>query len=243
VNLAEILAANLVVMLGSVVQAASGVGAGFLMAPLIAWIDLGFLPGPMIFGSLALSGIMAWRERGAIDRANLPVIFAGILAGSLPGGWILSSVSGDALGIVFGAVILAAVALTASGLSIPLNRRNALTSGFISGVMGTSTGIGAPILAILYQRQAPALVRATLAYLYTGASLMILVVLAAYGEFGVAEIGRGLSLVPGFLVGYALANSLRHRLARFGARGPVLAVSAVAALALLARGLAPLLTN
>lgn len=242
-NLTEVLAANLVVMLGSVVQAASGVGAGFLMAPLIAWIDLGLLPGPMIFASLALSGIMAWRERGSIDRANLPVIFLGILPGSLAGGWILSSVPGNALGIVFGTVILLAVALTASGLDIELNRRNALVSGMIAGAMGTSTGIGAPILAILYQRQAPALVRATLAYLYTGASLMILAVLAAYGEFGATEIVHGLGLVPGFLIGYALANSLRHRLAGLGARGPVLAVSAIAAVALLARGLAPLIAG
>lgn len=230
---ATLLAANLAVAIGSIVQAASGVGAGFLMVPLIAWVDLELLPGAMICGSLALSGIMAWRERGAIDRANLPAIFLGILAGAVVGGWVLSRVPGEQLGMVFGSVILLAVALTASGLNIPLNRTSALISGVVSGAMGASSGIGAPILAVLYQRESGPTVRATLALLYTGASLMILAVLALFGEFGRQDLVSGVMLMPGFLFGYWLANRWRHRLSGLGSRGPVLMVSALAAGALI----------
>lgn len=234
-SLLDLVAASLAVAIGSIVQAASGVGAGFLMVPMIAWVNIELLPGPMICGSLALSGIMAWRERGAIDQNNLPVIFLGIFAGSLVGAWVLSRVPADQLGLVFGTVILLAVALTASGLKVPLNRASALVSGTISGAMGASSGIGAPMLAILYQRESGPTVRATLALLYTGASLMILVVLAAFGEFGGADLANGVALMPGFLLGYWLANRWRHRLAGLGSRGPVLVVSALAAVTLIGR--------
>jgi len=232
-NLFELLAASLAVAIGSIVQAASGVGAGFLMVPMIAWVDIGLLPGPMICGSLALSGVMAWRERGAIDRGNLPGIFTGIFAGAVVGAWVLSRVPVEQLGIVFGTVILLAVALTASGLNVPLNRTSALISGTISGVMGASSGIGAPMLAILYQHESGPTVRSTLALLYTGASLMILVILALFGEFNGVDLANGFALMPGFLFGYWLANRWRQRLAGLGSRGPVLLVSALAALALI----------
>jgi uncharacterized membrane protein YfcA len=232
-SLLDLLAASLAVAIGSVVQAASGVGAGFLMVPMIAWVNIELLPGPMICGSLALSGVMAWRERGAIDRDNLPTLFLGILAGSFVGAWVLSRVPADQLGAVFGTVILLAVALTASGLNVPLNRTSALVSGTISGAMGASSGIGAPMLAVLYQHESGPTVRATLALLYTGASLMILAVLALFGEFDTADLGNGIALMPGFLFGYWLANHWRRRLAGLGSRGPVLVVSALAAATLI----------
>jgi len=109
-------------------------------------------------------------------------------------------------------VILLAIALTISGLDIPLNRRTALTAGMISGAMGASTGIGAPVLAILFQHASGPMVRSTLALIYTVASLMILAVLALFGRFGPAEAGTGMLLMPGFLAGYWVANRLRHRL-------------------------------
>ncbi len=236
-SLTDLLAATLAVAIGSVVQAASGVGAGFLMVPMIAWVNIELLPGPMICGSLALSGVMAWRERGAIDQGRLPVIFFGILAGSVVGAWVLSRVPGEQLGIVFGTVILLAVALAASGLNVPLNRTSALVSGTISGAMGASSGIGAPMLAILYQRESGETVRATLALLYTGASLMILVILALFGEFDEVDLANGVALMPGFLFGYWLANRWRHRLAGLGSRGPVLVVSALAAVTLILKSL------
>lgn len=233
----ELLAANLAVATGSIVQAASGVGAGFLMVPMIAWVNIELLPGAMICGSLALSGIMAWRERGSIDRGNLPAIFSGIFAGALAGAWVLSRVPVEQLGIVFGTVILLAVALTASGLNVPLNRTSALISGSISGAMGAASGIGAPMLAILYQHESGPTVRSTLALLYTGASLMILAILALFGEFGAVDLANGVALMPGFLLGYWLANRWRQRLAGLGSRGPVLVVSALAAVTLIVSSL------
>lgn len=234
-TLFDFAAATAAIAFGSVVQAASGVGAGFLMVPMLAFIELSLVPGPMIFASLSLSGIMAWRERGAIDRDNLAPMFTGLVPGCALGAWIISIVPGDQLGIVFGVVILLGIALTVSGLDLPLNRTTALLAGGVAGTMGASSGIGAPVVAILYQHASGARVRSTLALIYTVASLLILVALAAFGRFGAAEIQAGLALVPGFLVGYWVANRLRSRIDRLASRPVVLGVSAAAAVALLIR--------
>jgi uncharacterized membrane protein YfcA len=233
----EALAATAAVALGSVVQAASGVGAGFLITPLLAFISLDLVPGPVIFASLSLSGLMLWRERGAVDRQRVPVIFAGIALGSVAGGWVLANTPPDRLGVIFGTVILLAIGLTSLGLEPRPDRRTALAAGMVAGAMGTSTGVGAPALAILYQRDSGPRVRATLALLYTMASLFILLVLAAYGQFGTRDAANGLALIPGHLLGYAAANRYRHQLDGRATRPLVLGVSGIAALALLARGL------
>lgn len=236
-TLFELAAATAAIAFGSLVQAASGVGAGFLMVPMLAFIDLSLVPGPMIFASLSLSSIMAWRERGAIDRDNLVPLFTGLVPGCALGAWIISVVPGDQLGIVFGVVILLGIALTVSGLDLPLNRNTALVAGGIAGTMGASSGIGAPVVAILYQHASGACVRSTLALIYTVASLLILLALAIFGRFGAAGIQAGVALIPGFLIGYWLANRLRSRVDRLASRPVVLSVSAAAAIALLIRSL------
>ncbi len=236
-TLFEFVAATATIAIGSIVQAASGVGAGFLMVPMLAFIDLGLVPGPLIFGSLVLSGIMAWRERGAIDSDNLAPMFMGLLPGCALGAWIISIVPADQLGIVFAIVILLGIAVTTSGLNLPLNRLSALVAGGVAGTMGASSGIGAPVIAILYQHASGARVRSTLALIYTFASLLILVALAVFGRFGGAEMLSGFALMPGFLAGYWVANRLRHRLDQLASRPVVLSVSAAAAIALLIRSI------
>ena len=73
-NTTDLLAAILAVALGSIVQAISGVGGGFIAVPLLAWIDLSLVPGPVVLGSISLSTIMAWHERKHIDLHTIPVI-------------------------------------------------------------------------------------------------------------------------------------------------------------------------
>jgi len=233
----ELLAATLAITLGSVVQAASGVGAGFLIVPLLAWINLSLVPAPMIFASLALSGLMAWRERGDIDREHLTPVFIGLVPGSALGAWIISTLPAEQLGLVFAVVILLAIALTVIGLDIPLNKTSAIIAGSVSGAMGASTGIGAPVLALLFQHASGPRVRATLALIYSFASVLILAVLALFGRFGTAEASAGALMMPGFLAGYWIANRLRHRLDQGATRPAVLVVSAAASIALLVRSL------
>jgi len=171
--------AALVIGAGSVIQTLTGMGTGFLVVPIIALIDISLLPGPMVLASMSLSGLMTYQGRAHIDYKNVGAILCGIVPGAIIGGLVLEGVSLDKLGIVFGVVILLGVIFAALSLHVPLTRTNGLLAGVMAGAMGASTGIGAPVLAILYQRAGGPVIRATLALLYTCASALILLILGA----------------------------------------------------------------
>jgi uncharacterized membrane protein YfcA len=236
-TLVDIALATLAVVLGSVVQVVSGVGGGFIIVPLLAWIDLRFVPAPLVFASIALSTLMAVRGRRDVDWGHLPASMLGLLPGSLLGALILTNVAPERLGIVFGSVILLAVAITWVAPRVPLTNSTAIAAGVVAGAMGTSSGIGAAPLALAYQHESGPRVRATLAALYTCASLLILAVLHWFGRFGTDEIVTGLLLMPGFVIGYVVANRFTAHVDRAGSRIAVLAVSAAAAMILIVRSL------
>lgn len=219
--------------LGAIVQGASGVGGGFISIPLIAVIDYALLPGPQVFASLSISTLMAWRERNHIDYQNTGSLLALMVPGAVVGAWLLSLVSVDRLGVLFGSIILLAVIVSLLGLQLVRNPRNAAVSGFVAGIMGASTGIGAPPIALLYQRASGPMVRSTLAYIYTAASLLILCALAFFGRFGVNEMLLGVMLVPGWLLGYLCSRPLARFFDHGATRYVVLGVSGAAAVSLI----------
>ena len=104
-TLIEFVAATLAVLLGSVVQVASGIGGGFVIVPLLALVDLNLIPAPLIFASLSLSGLMAVRERAAVDWGHIPITLLGLIPGSILGAYVLSSVPQANLGVVFGVLV------------------------------------------------------------------------------------------------------------------------------------------
>ena len=57
--------------------------------------------------------------------------------------------------------------------------------------------------------------------------------LAAFGRFGPQEAASGAALMPGFLLGWWLAERLRQRLSHAASRPLVLGACALAALALI----------
>jgi uncharacterized membrane protein YfcA len=221
------------------VQVASGVGGGFVIVPLLAWVDMGLVPGPLIFASLSLSTLMAVRGYRHVDWQHIPSTLIGMAPGSIAGAWILTVVPTDRLGVVFGSVILLGILITASGLRVPLTHATAAIAGTLSGIMGTSSGIGAPLLALVYQHESGPALRSTLATLYTGASLLILLVLFGFGKFGLAEAWSGLLLMPGFVAGYWVANHFTARIDQVSSRVTVLIVSGAAAVTLIIRSWSP----
>ncbi len=226
-----------VVVSGAVLQAATGMGTGILIVPLLALIDLSLVPGPAVLASMALSVPMAWTGRRHIAWPELRPLMAGLVLGCAVGAFGLAAIPADRVGIVFGLAILATVAVTAVGLQIPFNRRSLASVGAVAGVMGATSGVGAPPIALLYQhRQGPEL-RPTLGFTYAASSAIIIGFLALFGRFGVAGITLALQLVPGYVLGFIVAAPLARLLDRGYVRPAVLLLSAVSAAALLWRSL------
>lgn len=227
--------ATCVIVAGAVLQAATGMGTGILIVPLLALISLDLVPGPAVMASVALSLPMAWKGRQHINYGELKPLMSGLVFGCGIGALGLASIPSERVGIAFAVAILLTVAVTSAGVRLPFNRRSLITVGVIAGVMGASSGVGAPPIALLYQHREGPELRPTLAFVYAASSAIILVFLSAVGQFGRHETILALWLVPGYVVGYLLATPLSRILDRGYSRLAVLVLSTVSAVALLIR--------
>lgn len=226
-----------VIAVGAVLQAATGMGTGILIVPLLALIDLALVPGPAVMASMALSLPMALSGRRHIAYDDLKPLLSGLMAGCAVGALGLTAIPPDRVGIAFAMAILAAVAITSAGVRIPFNRRSLVSVGAIAGLMGATSGAGAPPIALLYQHREGPELRPTLAFVYAASSVIILLFLALFGKFGRMEAGLALLLVPGYVLGYLIAAPLARVLDRGYSRIAVLLLSTVSAVALLVRSL------
>jgi uncharacterized protein len=236
-NLVSLIAAAGIITFGSVLQASTGLGSGLITVPLLALISLELIPGPLLFASLTLSSLMAWRGRSIINFLNVKTLTIGLIAGTAVGTLSISAVPLDRAGIFFGILVLLAVAITASGTHIRLNRVNLLGASALSGFMGVTASIGAPVLAILYQHEEAKTLRATLAFLYCISSTVMVAFLHFGGRFALKELQLGLCLIPGFLIGYFLAAPIARILDKGYSRIAVLIISTVSAFVLIVRSI------
>jgi uncharacterized membrane protein YfcA len=163
--------------------------------------------------------------------------FAGRVPGSVVGALLLAMMTAVQLEMAVAGTVLFGVAVTASGIRVPLRRATLLVAGFLSGVMGTTTAIGGPPIAIMYQHETGPNLRGTLAGFFMMGSLLSMATLAWVGRFGAPEVGDGVLLMPAALAGYGASVPATSFLDRGYTRAAVLAVSAAAAVVLLVRRL------
>ncbi len=227
----------LAVCFGSLVQSVTGLGAGLIIVPLLALISYDLIPGPIIFASLALTTVMAYRGRHEIKYSNLKLVITGILAGSIIASICLSVIPVTKIGLTFGVLILIAVLLSIKAPEIKFSYKTLLGIGALSGFMGTSVGIGGPVLALLYQHQNGPVIRATLAFLFFISSIIMLVALHFVGRFSLDELLSGIILIPGFIIGYILSPRLIKYIDKGFVRPAVLFISTASALLLIAKSI------
>lgn len=228
---------SLIVFLAAFVQSAAGIGYAMLAVPSLALISPGWVPAPMLVGLVTLALTMVWAGRRAVEPAERRTLIPAVIAGTVVGLGILVLVAHQSLGLIFGIVVLAAVAITASGISADLNRRNLWLGGLTSGIMGTVTGMHGPPLAILYARQPPAKARAAIAWIFLVAGSFSLIGYAITGRLNWEQLVQGLTLVPGTVLGYFAARAVQHRLPVKLIRICMLSLVTVSALLLIAKSI------
>jgi uncharacterized membrane protein YfcA len=224
---------TVIVAIASTLQAATGMGMALLAAPLLALVDPTLVPGPTLAAVMALSTIVAWRERAAIDRHVLVTALAGLLIGCMAGAVLLALLVGLKLGRVFAVIILGGVLLSVSGMRVRASRFALLIGGLGSGILGTMAGVHGPPIALVLQHEPPDRLRATLCAFFAVGCLVSIFALAVTGVFGIAQIKLGIRLLPGVAIGVIFASVIGRRIDRQRARIAVLVVSALSALALL----------
>jgi uncharacterized membrane protein YfcA len=222
---------------GACIQGGIGFGLGLVAAPVLALVDHRLIPGPLIAAGVVLTVGVLHRERRDLRLGVVRWAMVGRVAGSAAGAGAVAAVSDNALGVLFGVLILAAVALSVAGWSVAPNAGSLLGAGALSGFMGTTVSVGGPPLALVYQHQPGPELRATMAAFMVFGALVSLGLLAAFGQFGGEEARLSLVLVPGVLAGFAASRLVARHLDRGWLRPAVLGFSAASAVALLVSSL------
>ena len=227
-----------VVVIAAALQGSIGFGLAVLSVPILTVVNPVFTPIPTLILSLMVGIGTLLRERSDLDLDGLGWVITGRVPGAVLGAWVLSIATERTLGIVIGVIVLLAVAVLGSGMSVKLSRASRVIAGMVSGFSGTSAGIGGPPIALLYGRQAGPVVRSTLGAIFTIGITINLVILTLLGVLTVTDVGVAILLSPAMAVGFMISGRLRPHVDGERVRVGILIVSSVAALGLLVRSLA-----
>ena len=204
------------------------------VGPVLAIGRPDLVPGPVLFLAGLLSTMSAAREFRSIDFPVLGYSLAGRLPASIAGGMLLALLPVRAMSIVFALLILGAVGPSLRGWRVRASPKNLVFAGALSGFMGTITSVGAPPMAIAYQDFPPPKLRATIGAFFVAGAVGSLAVLQIVGRFGAREALLGISLVPPMMAGFVVSNLIVPHIDRHKTRTALLAMSGIAAIALLA---------
>ena len=227
-----------VIAVGATIQGLAGFGMNTLAAPLLFMLEPDMVPGPILVAALFHTMMTAWRERGDIKFNEVGRMYVGAVLGILAGTATAAALSDDGLGVVIAVVILAAVGVMIFGVVLPRTRSASVLTGAAAGFTGSTSAVGGPPVALYLSRFSGPELRSTMGAFFLVAALTAMGTLAVFGEFSVRQFVWGLFLVPFVGLGFVVSSPLRkfiddgHRLRR-----AILALSAVAALALLVRSL------
>jgi len=223
----------LVVAPAAYVQASVGFAYALLTAPLLQLVAPDLVPGPVLFSSLALSGLTAWREREFIDRRGVSFALIARVPGSLFAGLALGVFAARTYDVVFGSLIIFATLISFWRGGVRPTPVALVGAGFL----GTLTSVGGPPMALVYQNASGPTIRSTLnAYFAVGATISI-EVLAAAGRFGLKEALWGIAMLPPLVVGIYASRFTRGRLDGPRLRPILLSIAALSSLAVVVRAL------
>ena len=104
------LAASAAIAFGALVQGAVGFGMALVAAPLLVLIRPELVPGPLLVNGLALTLLVARRERDAIDLLGVRWGLVGRLPGIAVGAFALALIPEESMSLWVGISVLAASA-------------------------------------------------------------------------------------------------------------------------------------
>lgn len=222
-----------IVIAGALTQSTVGFGFGIVIVPVLIVVAPDLLPAMPLLLSTILSIAMIRRERSDVDLHGLPPLFVGRVAGTLVAIWLLVSLTGPALEILFGTVIVLVVAVSALRPAINPTSTANFVGGAASGLFATTAGIGGPPVAVLYAGRPGPEIRSTLAAIFMIGSSMSLVALIPAGRIGWGHLVFAAILLVPTAIGFAISGPLgrflegrwlRPTILTFAASGGVLAV-------------------
>ncbi|CAM5423260.1 sulfite exporter TauE/SafE family protein [Alcaligenes phenolicus] len=221
------------VLAGAFIQGASGMGFALIVVPVLALVHPEAIPGALLFLMLPLNAYVAWRERGAIDRSGAGWITVGRFAGTFAGLGILLVLSTYWLNQFVGISTLLAVLASVLAPSFTPGKKAFITTGLVTGITETATGIGGPPLALVYQHAPVATLRSTVALCFLVGEVISLAVLGISGALQWSHLSYAVLCLPALLLGMGLSSLVHHKLDQRRLRIGVLVFATVSGLAVM----------
>ena len=225
--------AALAITIGAVVQSTVGLGMGMVGAPVLSLLDPTLVPGALLVTVIVLPALTLIQEREHVDWRGIAWGLPARLPGTLLGVWVVAVLPPRALAGAVGAMVIIAVILSLRSFRVRITPVSLVAAGALSGFAGTATSVGGPPMALLYQYEEPARVRATLAAFFLCGGALSLAALGIGGQLDARTVAVGAAGIPLAVLGFAAGVALRGRVKAGPLRLGMLTVVGVSASALL----------
>jgi uncharacterized membrane protein YfcA len=237
VSAPDLIIALAVTAFAASVQSTAGIGFAIVSVPVLSLVDTRLAPVPQILVILPMVVYMAWRERHAIDLRGVGWILGGRIVGAAIGLALIKAATATTLDIFIGVIVLAGVAILATGAKVRRTPATQLAAGSAASVTSLVASMGGPPLALLYHDARGEIIRASLATVFIFGVSLTVVLRAVSGEISRTDIEVALWLLPAMLLGLFGGTRLANKLEGAPLRHMILGLSALAAIGLLARAI------
>ena len=224
---------------GCFVQSTVGFGMAIVAAPMVYYFEPRFVPGTITLVGLVLALSNMWQYRSMLAFKGLTAAFIGRVPGTVAAGIMLLYITADSLALVLGAGVLLAVAISLMKVRIRPTPKALFWAGFASGVMGTSTSIGGPPMALVLQHAEAGKLRANLAGYFAFSSILSLLALSLTGHFSWWHLKYGMMILPAPLLASWLAYRVQHLIRAEWLRYALLVLCSVSGVLAIWQGIRP----
>ncbi|WP_243788542.1 TSUP family transporter [Saccharopolyspora gloriosae] len=201
-----------VVLVGALLQVTIGFGLGMLGAPVLALLAPELLPAVIVLLAAAVTAAVVLLEREHLDVRGTAWALLGRVPGVATGAILVATLPARALALCVAAVVALGVLASWWGFTPHPTRRAVTVAGLTSGLMATTTGIGGPPMAMVWQRFAGPRLRSTMSAYFLLGSLMTFAGLCFAGAVTAESLHYALLLAPAAAAGVLLARPLAARL-------------------------------
>jgi hypothetical protein len=176
----------------AVIQGAVGFGFALVAAPILLLIHPPLIPGPLMVAGTGLAIGVLIREWRHIHRPGLVPLFLGFFPGLAVGGGLILLLSPRQTALLFGLLTLFSVGLSLiKRTHFQPHATLLFAAGFFSAIMNTTTTMGGPPVALIYQHMPGPQLRGTLAFFFSTGALCILGTLWQFDHLSRTDITLG----------------------------------------------------
>lgn len=224
----ELAGALAAVFAGAVVQSAIGFGLAVVASPILFMINPSLVPSSLIVMGFMVGLLNVRRYFGSMQLDRLKYAVMGRVPGSLVGMVLLFVASVQQLSLILGVSVILAVLASVSPFKLEANKKTLFGAGFLSGVMGTTSSIGGPAIALVMLNEPADRIKANMAAYFSVSSAISIILLCASGLFTWWHLKYALYLVPAVFLGNYLASKVSHRIDEKAIRPMLLIMCSVA---------------